>query len=46
MDFYGVCFKNKEGFIGLYGKINNKYVFKDYKFVLMRYYKFFLVFMN
>lgn len=46
VDFYGVCLKNKEGLIGLYGKVDNWYVFKDYKFILLKYYKFFLVFMN
>lgn len=43
---YGACLKNKKGLIGLYSKINGKYVFKDYKFVMSRYYKFSLVFMN
>lgn len=46
VDSYGACLKNKEGLIGLYGKINNKYVFKDHKLVLTRHYKFSLVFMN
>eukprot|EP00794_Sanderia_malayensis_P009230 gene9230-10204_t len=43
---YGACVKNKKGLIGLYSQINGKYVFKDYKFVMSRYYKFSLVFMN
>ncbi len=43
---YGACLKNKKGLIGLYSQINGKYVFKDYKFVMSRYYKFSLVFMN
>lgn len=43
---YGACLKNKNGLIGLYGQINGKYVFKDYKVVLTRFYKFSLVFMN
>lgn len=43
---YGACLKNKEGLIGLYGQVNGKYVFKDYKLVLTRFYKFSLVFMN
>ena len=46
VDSYGSCLKNKEGLIGLYGKINNRYVFKDHKLILSRYYKFSLVFMN
>ena len=43
---YGACLKNREGLIGLYGQVNGKYVFKDYKLVLTRFYKFSLVFMN
>lgn len=43
---YGACVKNREGLIGLYGQVNGKYVFKDYKLVLTRFYKFSLVFMN
>ena len=43
---YGACIKNREGLIGLYGQVNGKYVFKDYKLVLTRFYKFSLVFMN
>ena len=43
---YGACLKNRNGLIGLYGQINGKYVFKDYKVVLTRFYKFSLVFMN
>ncbi|XP_066928413.1 4-galactosyl-N-acetylglucosaminide 3-alpha-L-fucosyltransferase 9-like [Clytia hemisphaerica] len=43
---YGACLKNRDGLIGLYGHINGKYVFKDYKVVLTRFYKFSLVFMN
>lgn len=43
---YGACLKNRDGLIGLYGQINGKYVFKDYKVVLTRFYKFSLVFMN
>ena len=46
VDSYGACLKNKEGLIGLYGKVDNKYVFKDHKVVLSRFYKFSLVFMN
>ena len=46
VDSYGFCLKNRDGLIGLYGKKNNKYVFKDHKLVLSRYYKFSLVFMN
>ena len=46
VDSYGACLKNKKGLIGLYGQINGRYVFKDYKFVMSRYYKFSLVFMN
>ena len=46
VDSYGYCLKNREGLIGLYGKKNNKYVFKDHKLVLSRHYKFSLVFMN
>ncbi|XP_047124824.1 alpha-(1,3)-fucosyltransferase B isoform X1 [Hydra vulgaris] len=43
---YGSCLKNRDGLIGLYGQVNGKYVFKDYKLVLTRFYKFSLVFMN
>ncbi|XP_068698689.1 4-galactosyl-N-acetylglucosaminide 3-alpha-L-fucosyltransferase 9-like [Montipora foliosa] len=46
VDSYGACLKNKEGLIGLYGKIDNRYVFKDHKLILSKYYKFSLVFMN
>jgi len=46
VDSFGACLKNKEGLIGLYGKINNRYVFKDHKLLLSRHYKFSLVFMN
>lgn len=46
VDSYGYCLKNKDGLIGLYGKVNDKYVFKDHKLILSRYYKFSLVFMN
>lgn len=46
VDSYGACLKNKEGLIGLYGKVDNRFVFKDHKLILSRYYKFSLVFMN
>ncbi|KAJ7385069.1 hypothetical protein OS493_017433 [Desmophyllum pertusum] len=46
VDSYGACLKNKDGLIAMYGKINNRYVFKDHKLILSRYYKFSLVFMN
>ncbi|EDO33856.1 predicted protein, partial [Nematostella vectensis] len=46
VDSYGACLRNKDGLIGLYGKRDNKYVFKQHKLILSRYYKFSLVFMN
>lgn len=46
VDSFGACLKNKDGLIGLYGKVKNRYVFKEHKLILSRYYKFSLVFMN
>ena len=46
VDSYGRCLQNRKGLIPLYGKRNKKYVFKEHKLVLSRYYKFSLVFMN
>ena len=46
VDSYGTCLKNKNGLIERYGKINDRYVFKEQKIELSRQYKFSLVFMN
>lgn len=46
VDFFGVCLRNNNSLVGRYGKNKQGIDFRDVKFMLVRQYKFSLVFFN